>query len=211
MHLSFLTRRVTMGFRSRSTINKNKKKGKPDPAVDAKATEDDKDVEAQGEDEDGEDEEEMESKAQGDGESDEDEDDDDEGASASADDRIAAVKAEFGDEDPKFALKAISEGWSLVEAKAHYADKLRAERKKNGGAAKSKKRKPVRALADDTDDDAKATGGDVHGHQFEQLVQAAVDKGMTRQAATMHVAAKHPAVHEAYVAAANPGRDVALT
>jgi signal peptide peptidase SppA len=126
--------------------------------------------------------------------------------------RAGDLRAAFP-KDAAFALEAIEKGWSVVEAKAAYADKLQVQLDeqiaKSAAADKAKADdKPAK-----TGNDAlpalrgKADSGSESGDTFQAKVDELVKSGVSRGVAVSRVAGKHPELHRAFIEASNAGRE----
>lgn len=135
--------------------------------------------------------------------------------------RTAAISAAFAD-DPAFALRAIAEGWGVIEAKEHYVDVLRsrmAERTAvpqtaaaavpdaGQSAVPPAAARGVRPLGGHGVSPAAAGADASDGSEFDALVrQMMADNKCSRLEAVALAARKNPAAHRDYVVSTNSGK-----
>lgn len=137
--------------------------------------------------------------------------------------RVREIRAAFA-KDVGFAMEAIEAGWSLVEAKAAYSDRLAAqvevERKARTEAEEAAKKaqaeaeKARAASASRVPAVRPANDAGTHGEaapltareQFAALCAKAREAGMSRSEAVAHVAKTAPEIHRAFLAESNPGK-----
>lgn len=123
---------------------------------------------------------------------------------------VAELTKEFGVKDPAFALAMIAEGrtplearalWGVkCEARAAEAEKAQAALAAENTALKNAPPAGVPPLRAAKDAPPASEGGD-----FLSAVDALCAKGLPRAKAVSKVAAEQPALHQAFVAAKNPG------
>lgn len=113
---------------------------------------------------------------------------------------------------PAFANKMISEGKSVLEAKAAFADELQIESSAKDKEIEALKASQASAVAAKVGNQTIPTGsGAASGNNecdspketFAGKVEAMVEKGIQRAVAIQRVAKKHPELHRAMVAASN--------
>lgn len=105
--------------------------------------------------------------------------------------RMSQLKTAFAD-DPDFAIKAFTEGWSLEKAKAEYCDVLR-EKLKEQGKKTADKTNGAAAIPDsDTD-------GTTQGDFLEEAQALAAEKKITVTAAMKQLNRRKPALHAAFI------------
>jgi len=113
--------------------------------------------------------------------------------------RIADLNAAFK-KDPAFANQAIEQGWSVVEAKAQYADKLQAENEQ----LKAEATTPAKAVGAEPAAFGNGEGASVSALEaYRQRVAELVEAGKSRQAATLHIERNEKQLHQAMLAEVN--------
>ena len=116
--------------------------------------------------------------------------------------RIADLNAAFK-KDAAFANQAIEQGWSVVEAKAQYADKLQAENEQLRAEA-AKSAKPVKPAGAEP---ATFGAGEGEGRSaletYRQRVDELLKAGYSRQRATLHIERHESQIHKAMLAEVN--------
>jgi hypothetical protein len=114
--------------------------------------------------------------------------------------RIADLNAAFK-KDAAFANQAIEQGWSVVEAKAQYADKLQAENEQLKAEAAKAPKAPAGA------EPAAFGAGEGAGlsalETYRQRVAELVKEGYSRQRATLHIERNEAQLHQAMLAEVN--------
>lgn len=105
--------------------------------------------------------------------------------------RMSQLKTAFVD-DPDFAIKAFTEGWSLEQAKANYCDVLREKLKEQGKKAGDKTTGAAAIPEADAD-------GVTQGDFLEEARSLAKEKGITVTAAMKQLNRRKPGLHEAFV------------
>lgn len=133
---------------------------------------------------------------------------------AENDKRVKDIKAAFP-KDPEFALHAITENWDVTTAKAHYSDKLLAEKeasdkahaeevaKLKADAEKKTETKPGNPALKGENKETETEASGTAGEQFIAKVDALVAAGQPRSRAVSKVSAKHPELHRAWLAEVN--------
>jgi hypothetical protein len=114
--------------------------------------------------------------------------------------RIADLNAAFK-KDPAFANQAIEQGWSVIEAKAQYADKLQAENEQLKAEASKSAKAPAGA------EPATFGAGEGEGlsalESYRQRVDELLKQGYSRQRATLHIERHEAQLHKAMLAEVN--------
>jgi major membrane immunogen (membrane-anchored lipoprotein) len=114
--------------------------------------------------------------------------------------RVADLNAAFK-KDAAFANQAIEQGWSVIEAKAQYADKLMSENEQRRADAVKPAKTPAGA------EPATFGAGEGSGlsalEVYRQRVAELVKDGHSRQFATLHIERHEPQIHQAMLAEVN--------
>lgn len=118
--------------------------------------------------------------------------------------RVAELKAAYP-KDSDFALLAIEKGWSLLEAKAEYADVL-AKRNEELQAEKDKLSADLSKSKLGTDPIGHGGSGEgaAKGDFMEQATRLAAEKGISRGTAVTQLAQENPDLHRAWLAKQKP-------
>lgn len=106
--------------------------------------------------------------------------------------RMSQLKTEFA-EDPEFAVKAFTEGFTVDEAKASYCDVLREKLKEQTAGQKETKAEGAAPIASDDTDDEGA------GDFLAEAREMAKEKKITVTAAMKRLQKKNPALHAAFI------------
>jgi len=113
--------------------------------------------------------------------------------------RMSQLKTEFAD-DPQFAMKACTEGWTVAEAKAEYTDVLREKLRTQDAEHKSEMENRNSQTSDGAE--AIATGDTDEGTEGDFMAEArelAETKKITVTAAMKKLARTKPALHQAFL------------